>query len=61
MEEPSMQQPPASVLAGLASVLLLSRESERKGELPGYHDSTISHLFSRGIIMGGTTAYNIFN
>jgi hypothetical protein len=60
MEELSMQQLPVSVLAGLASLLLLSRESERN-ELPGYHCSIISHLFSTGIIMGGTTAYTIFN
>jgi hypothetical protein len=61
MEGLSMQQLPGSVLAGLASVLLLSRESKINGELPGYHCSIISHLFSRGIIIGGTTAYNIFN
>jgi hypothetical protein len=36
-------------------------ESERNEELPGYHGITIAHLFSRGITMGGTTEYIIFN
>ena len=61
MVELSMQQPPGATFADLASVLPWSRESERNEEHPGYHGSTISHLFSRGITMGGTTEYSIFN
>jgi len=56
-----MQQQSGVVLADLASVLLWSRESERNKELPGYHGSSISHLFSIGNITGGTTEHSIFN